>query len=107
MQNKNSRPQMFRKKAVLRNFAKFTGKHLCQNLFFNKFAGKRPEAYDFIKKESLAQVLSCELCEISKNIFSYRTPLLDDYYKSHSKLLLQIGSIDTRRKFFKICLSSF
>ena len=24
------------KKDVLRNFAKFTGKHLCQSLFFNK-----------------------------------------------------------------------
>ena len=23
----------------LRNFAKFTGKHICQNLFFNKYAG--------------------------------------------------------------------
>ena len=26
-----------------RNFAKFTGKHLCQSLFFNKVAGLRPE----------------------------------------------------------------
>ena len=25
------------KKGVFRNFAKFTGKHLCQRLFFNKF----------------------------------------------------------------------
>ena len=32
------------------------------------------EAYNFIKKETLAQVFSCEFCEISKNIFSYRTP---------------------------------
>ena len=24
---------------VLRNFAKFAGKHLCQSLFFNKVAG--------------------------------------------------------------------
>ena len=32
------------KKDVLRNFAKFTGKHLCQSLFFNKTAGLR---YDF------------------------------------------------------------
>ena len=30
------------KKNVLRNFAKFTGKHLCQSLFFNNFAGLRP-----------------------------------------------------------------
>ena len=27
------------RKGVLRNFAKFTGKHLCQILFFNKVAG--------------------------------------------------------------------
>ena len=27
------------KKGVLRNFTKFTGKHLCQSLFFNKVAG--------------------------------------------------------------------
>ena len=25
------------------------------------------------KKKTLAQVLSCEFCEISENIFSYRT----------------------------------
>ena len=30
------------KKGVLRNFAKFTGKHLCQSLFFDKIAGLRP-----------------------------------------------------------------
>ena len=27
------------KRDVLRNFAKFKGKHLCQSLFFNKVAG--------------------------------------------------------------------
>ena len=30
------------KKVVLRNVTKFTGKHLCQSLFFNKIAGLRP-----------------------------------------------------------------
>ena len=30
------------KKDVLRNFAKFIGKHLCQSLFFIKVAGLRP-----------------------------------------------------------------
>ena len=57
------------RKGVLRNFAKFTGKHLCQSLFFNKVAGLSPEACNFIKKETLAQVFSCEFCEISKNTF--------------------------------------
>ena len=32
------------KKVVLRNFSKFTGKHLCQSLFFNKAAGLVPNA---------------------------------------------------------------
>ena len=30
------------KKGVLRNFTKFTGKHQCQSLFFNKVASLRP-----------------------------------------------------------------
>ena len=51
------------KKGVLKKFAKFTGKNLCQSLFFNKVAGL-----------SLAQVFFCEVCEIFKNIFLYRTP---------------------------------
>ena len=32
------------------------------------------QAWNFVKKETLAQVFSCEFCEISKNVFSYRTP---------------------------------
>ena len=51
--NRSSRAEVFCKKGVLRNFAKFTRKHLCQRLFFNKVAG---------------------LGEISKNTFFYRTP---------------------------------
>ena len=35
-------PKLFCKKGVLRNFAKFTRKHLCKSLFFNKVAGLRP-----------------------------------------------------------------
>ena len=36
---RSSRPEAFHEKGVLRNFTKFTGKHLCQSLFFNKVAG--------------------------------------------------------------------
>ena len=36
-------------------------------------------ACNFIKKETLAQVFSCEICEISKNTFSYRTPPVAAY----------------------------
>ena len=35
-------PEVLYKKGVLRNFSKFTGKHLCQSLFFNKVAGFKP-----------------------------------------------------------------
>ena len=45
------------KKGALRNITKFTGKHLWS------------EASNFIKKETLAQVFSCEFYEISKNTF--------------------------------------
>ena len=39
---RSSRPDVFCKKDVLRNFAKFTGKHLCQILCFAKVAGLTP-----------------------------------------------------------------
>ena len=68
---RSSRREVLCKKGVLRNFTKFTGKHLCQSLFFNKVAG---QACNFIKKETLAQVFSCEFCGISKNTFLRRTP---------------------------------
>ena len=38
---RSSRPEEFCKKGVLRNFAKFTGKHLCESLF-DKVTGLRP-----------------------------------------------------------------
>ena len=39
--SRSSRPEVFCKKGVLRNFAKITVKHPCQSLFFNKVAGLR------------------------------------------------------------------
>ena len=39
---RSSRKKVFYKKGVLRKFVKFTGKRLCQRLFFNKVAGLRP-----------------------------------------------------------------
>ena len=35
---RSSRPELFCKYGVPRNFVKLTGKHLCQSLFFNKVA---------------------------------------------------------------------
>ena len=39
--DRSIRPEVFYKEGVLKDFAKFTGKHLCQSLFFNKDAGLR------------------------------------------------------------------
>ena len=69
---RSSRPEVFCKRGILRNF---TEKHLCQSFFFNKVAGLRPTT-TLYKKETLVQLLSIEFCEISKNTFFQRTPLL-------------------------------
>ena len=63
---RSSRPDVFCKKGVLRNFGKFTGKLLCKSLNFNKVAGL---TCNFIKIETLAQEFSCEFSEISQNTF--------------------------------------
>ena len=60
---RSSHSRVYCKKDILKNFAKFTGKHLWQSLPF--FAG-----WHF----QLAQVFSCEFCEIFKNTFLHRTP---------------------------------
>ena len=40
--NRSSHQRCSMEKGVLRNFTKFTGKHLCQSFFFNKVAGLSP-----------------------------------------------------------------
>ena len=69
--HRSSRPEVFHKKVVVRNFAKFTGKNTCTNIFLINW---RPETCNFVKRETLAQVFSCEFCEISKNTSFYKTP---------------------------------
>ena len=53
------------KKSVLKNIGKFTVNHLCQNFFLIE-----------LQAWTLVQVFSCEFCEISRNTFFYRTPLV-------------------------------
>ena len=77
---KSSRSQMFFKIGVLKNFAIFTGKHLWRNLFIIKLQAWRPEGLQLYQKEAPTQVFSCEYCEILKNPFFCRTPLLLCYY---------------------------
>ena len=56
--------EAFYKKAALRNFTKFTGKHLCQSLFFNVRCMLRPATL-FEKRP--APAFTCEFCETFKN----------------------------------------
>ena len=58
-------------------------KQLCQCLFFNKVAGL---ACNFIKKETLAQVFSCEFWEISKNNFLHRKNLWNIWWSRFLQL---------------------
>ena len=51
---RSSRPEVFCEKSVLKNFTKFTGKQLCQSLFFNKVEGLGLQLYE--KRDSGAVV---------------------------------------------------
>ena len=63
---------MFCKKGVHTNFAKFTGKHLCQRLFFNKVAGLRPET--LLKKSFWHRCFSVNFAKFLKTPFFNRAP---------------------------------
>ena len=54
-------------------------------MFFNKVAGLRPATCNTIKKDTLAQMFSCEFGEISKNIFFQRTPPVAPFVCSKRK----------------------
>ena len=53
-------------KKMLLKISQNSGKHLCQSLFLIKL---QAWLKNFIKKKTLAQVFSCDFCEISKNTF--------------------------------------
>ena len=65
---RSSLPKLFCKKGVLENFKKFTGKHLCRSSLLNKVAGLSPAI--LLKKETPAQVFSCEFSKKFWNTFS-------------------------------------
>ena len=54
------------KKGVFKNFSKFSRKHLCQSLFFNKVAGLKPAT---LLKRDMAQVFLYEFYKIFKSSF--------------------------------------
>ena len=66
-EHRSSRPKVFQKKGVLRNFLKLTGKHLCQSLFFNNVAGLRPAI--LLKKETLHRCFSANFAKFLRTHF--------------------------------------
>ena len=80
-------PKVLNKKAVLKNFAKFTGKHPCQKLFFNNIAGLRPAT--FLKKILWHRCFPVNFAKFSRTPFSQNTS---------GRLLLDITRI-----LFNIC----
>ena len=59
-----------------KNIATFILQHCYDKNSRQTLANDRLEACNFIKKATLAQVFSCEFCEIYQNTFYYRTPLV-------------------------------
>ena len=64
--SRSSRPEVFC------NFAKFTGKHLCQRLFFNKITGLRPET--LLKKSLWHRCIPVKFAKFLRTSFFYRKP---------------------------------
>ena len=62
------------KKAVFKNLAILTGKHLCWGHFLIKLQVFRSAIY---QKETLTQMFSCEYCEIFKNTHFEKTSAND------------------------------
>ena len=56
------------KKGVLGNFAKFTGKHQCQSLFFNKVAALRPAT--LLKKRIWHRCFPVNLWNFQEHLFT-------------------------------------
>ena len=70
---KSSHREVFCKKVVLRNFAKLTGKHLCQRLFFNKIAG--------LKSATLFKKRLWHRCFLVNFAKSLRTPFFTEHLR--------------------------
>ena len=69
----STRPDVFFKKGVFRNFAKFTGKRLCQSLFFDKIAGFRSSV--------LLKKILWHRCFPVNFVKFFRTPFLTEHLR--------------------------
>ena len=89
---RSSTPEVFCKEGALRNFAKFTIKHLCHSLFFNKVAGVRPAT--LLKKRPWHRYFPVNFAKF------LRTPFPTEHLRS---LLLDIiTKYEKRQKYLPI-----
>ena len=116
---RSSRPEVFCKKGAVKNFPKFTGKHLCQSLFYNKVAGLGPSTLfkkrpwhrcfpvnfaEFLTTPFLIEHLRCLLLYLRqsyKYVFCYTA--FDKAYIHQTKLSLYSVFVQIRvslRKFY-------
>ena len=131
--NRSSRPDLFCKKGVLKNFPKFTGKDLCQSIFFrtrlvaNKVLrgridwatfrntynqSKRSEIFNVLVKTGLfrfIQILYCKYC-LKYCCFRNATFSLAKIFKGKDKIKTErkIPFLDSQynsQKVKKICRS--
>ena len=66
-----------------------------KNAFLEISQNSQKNAYarvSFLKKVTLAQVFSCEFCEIFKNIFFYRTP----------RVAVSVNALERLKTFLKL-----
>ena len=82
-------PEVFCKKGVLKNFVKFTGKHLSQGLFFNKVADLTTASFN------------CELCDpdfYMKKMTNFQNKLFNIVVVIESLQIMQTPDADTAFK---------
>ena len=95
-------PEVLCKKGVLRNFAKFAGKHLCQSFFFDKVAALRSAA---LLKRTLWH--RCFPVNFAKFL---RTPFLTEHvWATASEELLWSGAVFRSNQYAVVwrCFSQF
>ena len=85
------------RKCVFRNFAKFTGKHLCQSLFFNKVAVLRPAT--LLKKRLWHRCFPVKFAIFLRTTFLQNTSgRLFLFFKYHSIFYEQKQDMTLREK---------
>ena len=77
-QNRSSHLEVFCQRSVLKDVAKFTGKHLRQNLFFNKVTVLRSAT--LVRKRPWHRCFPMNFTMFLRTSF-YRTPLVAASYK--------------------------